>query len=328
MRGRRLLLWGGIAVTVLSAYLAVRNADLGEVRRALETSDYWWLIPAFAALAVAVVMRAVRWRSLFAPATRPPFAAVMRALLIGYLFNNVLPARAGEAARIIALRTDAGTSAAEGTATVVTERIYDVLVLLALLFVATPWLPAVSWLRAAAFVGLLIVAGVVAAIIVFGRYRERPLRWLMRPLTRIPVISIERADAAAANVGQGLVGFRDRRVAATALFWTVLSWLVLALSAWLVTFGFHLELSPAAGILVIVATNLALVLPSSPAAVGVFEAATLVALDAYDIPASSALSYALVYHALNLFPYVLVGLAVVAMQARSTRPAAETGVDA
>ena len=73
MRGRRLLLWGGIAVTVLSAYLAVRNADLGEVRRALETSDYWWLIPAFAALAVAVVMRAVRWRSLFAPATRPPF---------------------------------------------------------------------------------------------------------------------------------------------------------------------------------------------------------------------------------------------------------------
>jgi uncharacterized membrane protein YbhN (UPF0104 family) len=57
--------------------------------------------------------------------------------------------------------------------------------------------------------------------------------------------------------------------------------------------------------------NLALVLPSSPAAVGVFEWATVLALRAYGVPESQALSYALVLHALNFFPFVIAGLVLV-----------------
>ena len=65
-----------------------------------------------------------------------------------------------------------------------------------------------------------------------------------------------------------------------------------------------------AALLVVVSINLAMVVPSSPAAVGVFEAATLVALRAYGIDDSLALAYAVVLHALNFFPFVVVGLAV------------------
>ena len=53
--------------------------------------------------------------------------------------------------------------------------------------------------------------------------------------------------------------------------------------------------------------GLGLILPASPAAVGVFEAAVLVALKAYGVPESRALSYALVLHALNFFPYIVAG---------------------
>ena len=61
---------------------------------------------------------------------------------------------------------------------------------------------------------------------------------------------------------------------------TVASWVVLSFSYWILMQAFSLDLPLVAGLLVIVAINLALVLPSSPAALGVFEAATVVALQA------------------------------------------------
>jgi hypothetical protein len=310
---RSALVWLGIAVTVVFTYLAVRNAHLGEVRDALRESHMLWLLPALAVLAFAVWLRAVRWWSLFARESRPPLAAVLRALLVGYFFNNVLPLRAGEAARIVALNRYARTSRAEAVATTVLERVYDVLALLLLLFVLVPWLPDVTWLRAAAAFGAVVAAGVLVAVFVLARFGVRPLHVALLPFRRVPRLSPERIEAGAVNLAQGLAGLRHPEVALAAALWTVLSWVAVGVSAWLVLLGFELgvSLSPVAGLFVIITINLALVLPSSPAAVGVFEAATLLALDAYGVPDSRALSYAVVLHALNFLPFVAVGIVLV-----------------
>ena len=82
--------------------------------------------------------------------------------------------------------------------------------------------------------------------------------------------------------------------------------------------GFHLGLPPLAGLLVAIATGLGMIVPSAPAAVGVFEAATLVALRAYGVSDSRALSYALILHAVNLVPYLAAG----ALLLRVNRPLA------
>jgi glycosyltransferase 2 family protein len=307
---RAALLWLAIAVTVVFTYLAVRNAHLSEVREALSDSNPLWLLPALAALALAVWLRAVRWWSLFARETRPPLGPVTRALLIGLFFNNVLPLRAGEALRIVALHREAGTSRAETAGTAVLERIYDVLALLLLLFVLLPWLPDVTWLRAAAAFGGLVAAGALVAVVVLLRYGRRPLEIALRPLARLPRVTPERIERGARNLEVGLAGLRHAEIALPAAVLTVLSWIVVGVSAWLVMLGFDLgvSLSPVAGIFVVITINLALVLPSSPAAVGVFEAATLLALDAYGVDESVALSYAVVLHALNFLPFIAAGV--------------------
>src|SRR5436309_10055824 len=99
-RGRRLragLPWVGLLVSLVFAYLAVRHVRFAKVWDGLRTSDYWWLVPALAALVVTVYLKAVRWRFLFTRETRPSVGAVVRALLVCYFFNAILPARAGEA---------------------------------------------------------------------------------------------------------------------------------------------------------------------------------------------------------------------------------------
>jgi glycosyltransferase 2 family protein len=309
-RARPLLIWAGLAVSATFAYLAIRDVHWSDVWDALTTSDYWWLGPALLLLACANVVRALRWRSLFEEPTRPPFLPTLKAMLVGQFFNNVMPARAGEAVRIVVLHRDAGTSRAEAAGTVLTERVFDVLALLLLLFAALPWFPTVSWLRAAAILAAALAFGLVVAVALLLRFGERPLVVLARPLILLPFMSEDRLAYAATNLARGLAGIRDRRIALTAFWWTLLSWILIGLSDWVLMLGFDFNVPFGAGLLVAIATGLAWLIPSAPAAVGVFEAATLVALAAYGVPRSEALSYALVLHAMNFVPYVVAGVVV------------------
>jgi glycosyltransferase 2 family protein len=309
-RSRWALSWGGLLVSAVFAYLAVRNVDFGEVWDGIRTSNYWWLLPALVMLAVCVYLKALRWRFLFARETRPGTGAVLSATLIGYFFNAILPARAGEAARVLALHRRAGTSRSEAAATVVVERSYDVLCLLLLLFVAWPWIPKVTWIHAAVALAVAVAVVLAAAIALLAIFGVRPVHFVLSPLRRLPFLSEERVDHIGEGLGRGLAALRHPHLVLGAFVWTTLAWLALAASTWLVMRGFHLHLSIVAAMLVVVATNIAQILPSSPSALGVFEAATLVALRAYDVPDSEALSYALVLHALNILPFLVAGLAL------------------
>jgi glycosyltransferase 2 family protein len=303
----RIAVWSGLFVSAVFAYLALKDARLDEVWSSLEASDYEWTVPALAVMTCAFFIRALRWQVLFAP-PRPPFRIVASALYVGYFFNNILPARAGDAASILALNRRARTPVAETTGTLVIERAFDLLSLLLLLFVSLPWLPDLSWVRAAGLLagGLFLAIGLlVVALAVFG---ERPFHFAGRHLERIRFLKDLGIGEAPANLFRGLHGLRRPWTGLLCFLLTALSWLVLAVGFWLVTIAFDLGLSYGAGLLVVIAVGLGMVLPSSPAALGVFEAATVLALAAYGIPDSEAVSFALVLHALNALPFLVLAL--------------------
>ena len=315
---RRLLVWAGLLLSLGFGYLAVRDVDFAGVRDALGRQDYVWLGPAALALAVAVALRAWRWQLLFTAEDRPPYRAVSAALLVGYFFNSVLPARAGELARVQVLGTRAGISRAHVLATVVLERLYDLLALVLLLAVAAPFLPSVGWLRAALILGLALALALAAVGVVLRRRGVAAARPLLRPLALMPGFDEARVDRAAASVVSGLTGVSVTRVAAVSLLITTVSWLVLAASGWFLLLGTEIDEGFAAALLVLIATNLVLVLPSSPAGLGAFEAAGVVALAAFGVGKEEALSYALVLHALNLVPSLVAGYVVLSLQVRGS----------
>ena len=312
--GKAALVVLGLVVSAAFGYLAVRDVRPSETWQALVSTQYVWLVPGTLLFALAFLIRAVRWQSLFAPARRPALRPVVESLFVGYLANNLLPARAGEAARVVALNKLARTSVAETTATILIERAYDVLSLLLLLFVMLPWLPHIAWLQTAALLALVVLLVLAALAAVFIRYGESPVRFALRPLGRLPFIPQESVARAPANFLHGLAGLLNARVGLVAFGLTTFSWIVLGVSFWCVMEAFHLGLSPLAGLLVVIGIGLAMILPSSPAALGVFEGATVLVLSAYSIDSSEALSYALVLHAMNFFPFIAVALVVVAVR--------------
>jgi uncharacterized membrane protein YbhN (UPF0104 family) len=312
------LIWVGLAVSAFFAYVSVRNVRWSEVWDGLTSSNYWWVIPMLLLLFVAQGVRGLRWQYLFPAETRPPYWPTLEATLLGQFFNTILPARAGEVARIVALHRTTRTSRAEITSTVVIERVFDVLALLTLLFVFVPWFPHVSWLHAAALLAIVFFTATIVSIAVLFRWGEKPFLIMLRPLTRLglPFLTIEHAEHAAASFVRGAAALRHPGLGAFAFGLSIVSWLLLGLSTWMLMIGFHLGLSPLAGLLVMIAVGLSLILPASPGSVGVFEAAALVGLKAYGIEKADALSFAIVLHAVSVLPFLVFGGLVLWRQRR------------
>lgn len=308
-------------VSLTFGYLSLRGIRVHEAWRAIRASNYWWLVPSLGAFAVAILLRVFRWRTLFRPEGRPPFRALAKATLLGYLFNSILPARAGEAARIEALKRYSSTSRAETAATVVVERIVDVLSLIVLLFVLLPWLPPISWLGPAGLAAAACLVAVIALALFARHVSGGPRPWALRWLSTVPGLREETVTRLAADTASGLATLRRPRQALAALGWTFLSWLVLGLSFWLLMLSFDLKLSFVAGLLVVIATGLAFIIPAAPGAIGVFEAAGIAATKPYHVDSSKAFGYVLVLHALNLLPFLLAGMIVLGADTRRRRAA-------
>jgi len=230
--------------------------------------------------------------------------------------NSLLPFRAGEAARIVALGRRAGTSRVEALGTIGLERVLDVFCLLVLLLLVLPWLPAVSWIGVAAAVALVLAVVLGGAAVAFAVWGERPFQALERGLARLPFVKLEWLENSGANLERGLVALRNPRLAVAAFLLTTVSWALTSVSFWLLTLAFDLDLPVVAGVLILAAVGFSVALPAAPSAIGVFEAAAVVALDAYDVAPSAALTYAVTLHAVNFFPYIAAG----AIAVRFTRP--------
>ncbi|MDQ3778870.1 MAG: flippase-like domain-containing protein [Actinomycetota bacterium] len=307
-RLRAASLLAGLAASLGLTYLALRDVDFGRFRGAVADGDVRWYAASLAVFAAAYALRAARWRLLFAPGTRPPIRPLVWALIAGEFVTSLLPAvRPGEVARVVVLHRNARTPRSAALGTVVTERIHDAAALLVLFFAATPFAPEVTWLRAAAIALAALAVAAVATLVLVRRFGHRPVAFVLRPFARLPGFSRARTDLAAGGVVRGLSGLTDARSAAAAFSLSLASWFAIALSFTLALRGAQLDVGLAAGILVAVATTFSLLLPSLPAAVGLFEAAALVALEPFGVDESRALSGAVVIHVLSFGPFLVAG---------------------
>ena len=137
-RMKRWHFWLGIAISLLFLYLALRGLGLKDLGQALEGANYWWLLPGIAIYFVGVWARAWRWHYLLRPIKRIPTARMFPIVTIGYAGNNIFPARAGEVLRAIVLKRQEQVPISASLATIIVERVFDGVVMLAFVFLNLP----------------------------------------------------------------------------------------------------------------------------------------------------------------------------------------------
>jgi uncharacterized protein (TIRG00374 family) len=316
-RGRILGALGGLAISIGAGWLALRHVSLDAVRQALSEANYWYLIPAFAAMGLGVVLRVQRWRAMFSRADRPAFAPTFWALVLGLFANNVLPARLGEIARMAALSRETGLKRTQVLTTIAVERIFDLASLAILALLTVPLMPSGSLHRNLTIATIVIIVVITIVVLAIASSHVRALGG--RLVRRLPVIGGTRGERTLDSLRAGLDSLRSPRALAIVMAWSLGSWLALALSNWFVLSMFDTGAPWHAAVISVLATNLAMVVPSSAASIGVFEVAARASLTAYGVSPALALSFALVLHAVNVIPTLPAGAIALARVGLSGR---------
>ncbi len=302
----------GIAISVVALALVVRSVDLGAAWDALRHAEPGWIVLLIAFVVTDLLLRAIRWRLLLAPLAAVPLRTTLGSLLVGYLANNVLPARLGEIVRSHHLGSRTGVSRTTILGTIVVERVVDTVVVVAI---------------AAAAILVLSVRGVVASAVLVGL----AVTALLVLLIAIGMVAhrLPGADRVAGFVGRwprvrdvlgrlrtGLSIASDLRTMAAATALSIGSWscTVLAFAAAGQAIGIELTIGQAA--LLAAGTNLATAIPAAPGYVGTFELAAVTIARSVGIAAEPALAFAVLVHATTLLLTSVGGVAVVALGGR------------
>ncbi len=294
----------GIAVSVVFGWLAVRGLDFHEVRSAIGRASPAWILAAVVVSVLGVAMRSERWRALFPRDSRPRPVPTFWASQVGLLANNVLPVRAGELVRVLALSRESGLRRTAVLATVGVERVFDLAVISLLQLAIATQLPHADVTRRFTLLAVAILALSALVVLVLAL---APVRGSAgRALLRLPLLRT-RGSVLIDSLRTGLSALRERELAAVALLWTLASWLVLAVSIWCVLQAFDLHLPWHAALFLLVAVTFAQAVPASAGSVGVFELAARSALVAYGVPPAVALSAGLVVHAVSSLPFIALG---------------------
>lgn len=313
-------------VSIVLLALFLRNADLREVWTEVERSRWDLVGLALGVTGFTYVLRALRWQYLLAPIGAVRFLTAFRTTVIGFAATALLPARAGEVLRPYLLARKEGLSATSAFATIILERVLDVMMVLLLfgvfLLVADPEIGGAdeqSFGRLK-FGGLLVALGslsALAAMFVLAGHPsvlvrlERGLgRWLPGGLgTRL--MRLVHAFA------EGLAIVRQPGRLAIALLWSVPLWLSIAAGIWAVSRAFHIEL-PFLGSFLIMALLVVGVAVPTPGAVGGFHYFYRLGVVAfYGAPNDRAVGAAIVLHAVSFLPVALAGLAFLAQDGLS-----------
>jgi hypothetical protein len=311
----------GLAVSAGLLVYCFWDVDLAVIAARLRETLWTFLALSIALSFASLWARAWRWAYLFPPGPRP--SHLFRALLIGYMGNNLLPLRAGEVVRIY-VASRHGPRFWTTLATVVVERALDGLALgliIAGLLLLVPVPVEMRW-SIAIFLALDLAAILVLALIAVAPGICRVLieaifhrvGWLERRLL-----------ALLGTMTEGLRGVRAPHHAIPLALSSLAIWLTLALSVWTAMRAAQLDLPLVASWVVLAFLGLGVSLPSSPGFVGVIQAATVLALALFAVPRAEALSFSLLFHASQFFPVTAVGLVCLLLEHVSLADAARAG---
>ncbi|MDX1377763.1 MAG: lysylphosphatidylglycerol synthase transmembrane domain-containing protein [Anaerolineales bacterium] len=307
--------WLGVAISILFIWLALRGLKLDEFWSAVKQANYIWLIPGIGVYFIGVWIRAWRWHYLLGPIKKIPTKTMFPVTTIGYMGNNIYPARAGEVLRAVILKRREGVSVSASLATIIVERIFDGVVMLAFVFVNLGELAKLT--SASGFVGniqqvALIGTGVfIGALIVFliaAMYPHMTARiglWFIYRL--LPKRLHERVISLMNKFLDGLASLRSPFNVLMVFFTSVIIWLLETGKYWFVMHAFDFSVSFFALMLMNGIVNLATTIPSAPGYIGTFDAPGIAVLTAYGVEHSIAVGYTLVLHVALWVPITALG---------------------
>lgn len=305
---KKLRLWIGLIVSAVCVYIAFQGLSFTDFWTVVQSVNYWWIIPAVAVYTIAVVIRTWRWQAMLRPIAQIPLRRLWPVVVIGYMGNNVYPARAGEVLRSYVLRRREGVAMSASLATVVLERLFDGLIMLLFVFVTLPFapLPAVYSQVVTVFSAVFGVA-LLFFLVLASRPAQFLRLWQWLAMRFLPARFASIGSDIVTKFVSGLQSLKSPREMLIIFASSALIWLTETGKYWVIMQGFPFQVDFTVLMLMTAVVNLATTLPSTPGYAGTFDVPGILVLQRYGIDQALATGYTLVLHVALWLPITLLG---------------------
>jgi uncharacterized protein (TIRG00374 family) len=315
---KRWQFWVGLLISLIFIYFYVLpKQDWSKLWESLRSAQYLWLIPAIATYFIGVWVRAWRLHYMMRPIKKVPIPTLFPIVCIGYMGNNIYPARAGEFLRAYVIKQKEGVAISASLAIVLIERIFDAVVMMLFVFVNLPELAKMSNVRAGigaitiqdvAIIGTVLFFGALLVFMLaamFPAVTSRAVTWSIGHL--VPVRFRPKVEGISGKFLEGLSCLRSPRDALMILVTSIVIWLFETGKYWFLMHGFAFAVSFFALMLMNGIANIITSIPAGPGYIGTFEAAGIAVLMAYGVGKEIATAYTIVLHAALWLPITLLG---------------------
>ncbi|MDD5284279.1 MAG: lysylphosphatidylglycerol synthase transmembrane domain-containing protein [Desulfuromonadaceae bacterium] len=314
MKKADLKFWAGIGISLFFLILLFRKIDFRQLLAALGTVDYLFIVMGLLFTFISYFLRAVRWKFLLISEKTIPLSSLYPATIIGYMANNLLPARLGEFVRAYFLARREGLQTPTVFASLVIDRLFDGFTVLLMLLITlfTLKMPqgmenAGLALKAGGVVMFLLYCGVLLFLFLLKLQTMRTLSCVGFMLKPFPQRFSERLIPMLGSFIAGIrMSSRGGHIAALILS-SFCIWIFCILPIDMVLRGFGINLPISASMFILVLLVFAVMVPASPGYIGTYHYACFKGLSVFGITESKAVSIALVVHGLSFFPVIIAG---------------------
>jgi uncharacterized protein (TIRG00374 family) len=258
--------WLGILVSLGLLAFVFYQTDPAKIVEALRRAQYAYLLPALVLYFIGVAIRAVRWHFLLRSIKPIPTFALFRTVVIGYMANDILPARMGELVRAYVLGRQENVSKTATLVTIVVERVFDGLTMLTFIVAASFFLRVGDASQTVRFqvVGVVFVAA-IAGMAVLAGMPHRVEGLVNFVLGRLPSPALRaRAGGLTHSILEGLGALRSPVDSFATYALSVLAWLCEIGMYAVIAVGFNISLPFAVYVLAAAFANLVTIAPSTP----------------------------------------------------------------
>ncbi|MCU0643772.1 MAG: flippase-like domain-containing protein [bacterium] len=301
----------GLLVSIGFLFLAFRQLDFHQMKQAFSLAKYWLLIPSLIIIFTSHWLRSLRWQYLLNPVQNVPVRNLFSALLIGYAANDILPAHLGEFLRAYLVGRKRNIAVSATMATIVVERIVDILSLVFIMALTLIIYPFPGWVKKSGYLMFAFAIGLFVFLVLMKIYTNATMKFLQRILKPLPHKLTEKVESLSRSFLDGLKPMNSRLDYLIIFILSILIWAcywgVLYLNFYTFNLVADYDLNMTAGLVLLVITTISVVVPSSPGYIGTYHWLCQVSLELFQVPRAVGLTYAIVVHAINFFPVFFVG---------------------
>lgn len=302
----------GFAVSIAFLWLIAQSLSIDDFLAALGGARPFWIFVAFSCFVLGYCCRIWRWRMmlmLYNPSLS--WRRCSMPFMISIAANNVLPFRAGDVLRGVAFSKSIGVPTAQVLATLLVERLLDLLMLimaLGLVLIAfRAYSAGVLILFNVSAGGFLLFALFVFLALFFPRFSRMPFRWLFSKNPFQNNRLFQKLEKQVDLIFQALSDLADRSRMAKLMLWSVFAWLFEAGLFFAVARGLSSVSVPEAAWVAMPIGTLSTMLPSTPGYVGTFHYFVMKVFEGFGNTEASAVAFAFLVHLTLFVPATLWG---------------------